>query len=111
MEFVLSEPFAPFINILGLPHTSVIPREAIERLGPDFASTPVGTGAFRFARWDRGREIVLEANERYFRKRPALDRVQFVIFPGNVQGEMLQAFQRGELEESPIPPRTRRRIA
>lgn len=110
VKIVLSEPFAPFINILGLPHTAVIPREEIERLGPGFASTPVGTGAFRFVRWERGREIVLEANERYFRRRPALDRVQFVIFPGNVQDEMLQAFQRGELEESPIPPRSRRQL-
>jgi oligopeptide transport system substrate-binding protein len=104
VKITLSEPFAPFISILGLPHTSVIPREEVERLGADFASAPVGTGAFRFGRWERGREIVLEANERHFRKRPALDRIQFVIFPGNVESEILQAFQRGELEESPIPP-------
>jgi oligopeptide transport system substrate-binding protein len=104
----LSEPFAPFISILGLPHTSVIPREEVERLGTGFASAPVGTGAFRFVRWERGREIILEANERYFRKRPALDRIQFVIFPGNVQGDILQAFQRGELEESPVPPQSQR---
>jgi len=100
----LSEPFAPFISILGLPHTSVIPREEVERLGTGFGSAPVGTGAFRFVRWERGREIILEANERYFRKRPSLDRIQFVIFPGNVQQDMARVFQRGELEETPIPP-------
>jgi peptide/nickel transport system substrate-binding protein/oligopeptide transport system substrate-binding protein len=110
VQFVLSEPFAPFISILGLPHTSVIPREEVERLGAGFASAPVGTGGFRFVRWERGREIVLEANERYFRRRPALDRIQFVIFPGNVQHDMLQAFQRGELEESPIPLQGRREL-
>ena len=110
VQIALSEPFAPFISILGLPHTSVIPREEVERLQAGFASAPVGTGAFRFVRWEQGREIVLEGNERYFRGRPALDRVRFVIFPGNVQNEMLQAFQRGDLEESPIPPRSRRQL-
>jgi oligopeptide transport system substrate-binding protein len=110
VKFVLSEPFAPFISTLGLPHTSVIPREEVERREAEFASAPVGTGAFRFVRWERGREIILEANERYFRRRPGLDRVQFVIFPGNVESDMLQAFQRGELEESPIPPESRREL-
>jgi peptide/nickel transport system substrate-binding protein len=110
VKFILSEPFAPFISILGLPHTSIIPREEVERGQNSFASAPVGTGAFRFVRWEQGREIILEANERYFRRRPALDRVHFVIFPGNVQPEMLQAFQRGELEESPIPPESRQAL-
>ena len=104
VKIVLSEPFAPFISILGLPHTSVIPREEVERLGAGFAAAPVGTGAFRFVRWERGREILLEANEQYYRKRAALDRIQFVIFPGSVQRDMLRAFQRGELEETPVPP-------
>jgi oligopeptide transport system substrate-binding protein len=30
--------------------------------------------------------------------------VRFVIFPGNVVGDMMHAFERGDLEESPIPP-------
>jgi oligopeptide transport system substrate-binding protein len=104
VQITLSEPFAPFISILGLPHLAVVPREEVERSGADFAASPVGTGPFRFVSWTRGHEIVLDANEDYFGGRPSLDRVRFVIFPGNVQTEMLRAFERGELEESPIPP-------
>jgi oligopeptide transport system substrate-binding protein len=103
VQIMLSEPFGPFITILGLPHTSVIPREEVERLGADFATSPVGTGPFRFLRWERGREIVLEVNEHYFRKRPPLDRVRFIIFPGNADREIIQAFEQGELEEAPLP--------
>ena len=83
VQITLSEPFAPFISILGLPHTSIVPREEVERLGADFATAPVGTGPFRFVRWDRGREIVLEANEHYFRGRPALDRIRFRHLSGS----------------------------
>ncbi|MGH8058062.1 MAG: ABC transporter substrate-binding protein, partial [Candidatus Entotheonellia bacterium] len=110
VQITLSEPFAPFITILGLPHMSVIPREEVEQLGADFASAPVGTGPFRFVRWERGREIVLEANRDYFRGRPALDRIRFVIFPGNVVSEMVQAFERGELEETPMSPERREEL-
>jgi oligopeptide transport system substrate-binding protein len=104
VQITLSEPFAPFISMLGLPHLAVVPREEVERPGQDFGVTPVGTGPFRFAQWKRGQEIVLEANEHYFRGRPALDWVRFVIFPGNVLEDMIRAFERGDLEESLIPP-------
>jgi len=110
VQITLSEPFTPFISILGLPHTSVVPKEEVERLGADFTTSPVGTGAFRFVRWERDQEITLEANEHYFLGRPALDRVRFLIFPGNAVGDMIRAFERGELEESPIPPERRQEL-
>jgi peptide/nickel transport system substrate-binding protein/oligopeptide transport system substrate-binding protein len=103
VQMTLSEPYAPFVSLLGLPHLSIIAREEVERLGDDFATAPVGTGPFRMVHWARGSEIVVEANEHYFRGRPALDRIRFVIFPGNVLSDMIQVFERGELEESPIP--------
>ena len=110
VQITLSEPFTPFISILGLPHTSVIPKEEVERLGVDFASSPVGTGPFRFVRWERAEEIILEANDDYFRGRPALDRIRFLIFPGHTVGNMIAAFERGELEQSPLPPERRKEL-
>jgi oligopeptide transport system substrate-binding protein len=104
VEISLSEPFVPFISILGMAHTSIVPQDEVERLGSDFGTAPVGTGPFRFVQWLRGQEILLETNEHYFEGRPALDRVRFVIFPGGTQGVMLKAFEQGELEESPLTP-------
>jgi len=106
VQISLSDPFPPFISSLGMADTSIVPREEVQRRDASFATAPVGTGPFRFVRWERGREIVLEANEHYFRGRPALDRVRFVIFPGmtDAESDMLRAFEQGELEESPITP-------
>jgi len=100
VEVSLSEPFVPFISILGMAHTSIVPRDEVERLGPDFGTAPVGTGPFRLVRWVRGHEILLETNRHYFGGRPALERVRFVIFPGAATSDMLKAFEQGELEES-----------
>jgi oligopeptide transport system substrate-binding protein len=108
VEVSLSEPFVPFISILGMAHTSIVPRDEVERLGSDFGVAPVGTGPFRFVRWVRGQEILLETNKHYFGGQPALDRVRFVIFPGHTQSDMLKAFEQGELEESPLTPDRRK---
>ncbi len=110
VQITLSELFAPFITILGIPHLSIVPREEVERSGPPFAEKPVGTGPFRIVQWDKGREIILEANATYFRGRPALDRVRFVIFPGTAESDMVQAFLQGQLEESPITQEKRKEL-
>lgn len=110
VQIILSEPFAPFTSVLGLPHLGIVPREEIERLGEDFSTAPIGTGPFRLVHWKRGQEIVLKANEHYFRKRPSLDYIRFIIFPGNVVDDMFAALERKELEESPIPASRRKQI-
>ncbi len=42
---------------------------------------PVGTGPFRFQRWEPGVQIVLAANADYFGGRPWLDRITYRIVP------------------------------
>jgi peptide/nickel transport system substrate-binding protein len=46
-----------------------------------FNAHPVGSGPFRFVRWDRGERLVLARNDRYFKGRPKLDRVELTILP------------------------------
>jgi peptide/nickel transport system substrate-binding protein len=46
-----------------------------------FNGAPVGSGPFKFVRWDRGRGIELAAYEGYFRGRPKIDRVIFTVIP------------------------------
>lgn len=46
-----------------------------------FNADPIGTGPFRFARWERGQEIVLDANPQYFRGAPHLAQITLLIVP------------------------------
>jgi oligopeptide transport system substrate-binding protein len=101
LQIVLEEPFAPSLTVLGLANAAVVPREEVERLGDNFARTPVGTGPFKFIRWDPGKEIVLEANQGHYEGRPFLDGIAFKI--GGTFEEAFAQFLAGKLEEAMIP--------
>jgi peptide/nickel transport system substrate-binding protein len=46
-----------------------------------FARNPVGSGQFRFVRWDAGQQVELAAVAEHYRQRPNLDRVIWSIAP------------------------------
>jgi len=48
-----------------------------------FNAAPVGSGPFRFVKWDRSREIVFERNPLYYRGVPKLQRVEFYVIPND----------------------------
>jgi peptide/nickel transport system substrate-binding protein len=53
-----------------------VPKKYIEKVGEDgFKKHPVGLGPYRFVRTVPGVELVLEANEQYWRKRPSIKRI------------------------------------
>lgn len=72
----LAQPYAPF---LVKWMSAVIPAHLLagkHDLNQDpFNAAPVGTGPFRFVRWERGRDIVLDANPDYALGKPGLQHV------------------------------------
>jgi len=103
LQIVLEEPFTPALAVLGLANAAVVPREEVEKPGDRFGRAPIGTGPFKFVRWEPNREIVLEANDHYYEARPFLDAVVFKIFPGAELKERFAEFLKGNLEEAIIP--------
>ena len=103
VRIVLDEAQVPFVSMLAIGHAKIVPRDLVMERGEAFGAAPVGTGPFRFERWDRRKEIVLAANPKYFRGAPRLDRVVYRIFPDEQSGAMFDEFRRGRLEDSPVP--------
>src|SRR5262249_34629493 len=97
LQITLSQPYAPFITLLGMVQAQVVPREAVQRLGATFGRRPVGTGPFRFVNWVAGEDITLEANEAHYEGRPFLDRLHYRIIT-NYQS-ILAEFEKGALED------------
>jgi peptide/nickel transport system substrate-binding protein len=104
VEVALSEALAPFVSVLAVGHAKIVPRDVVEQKGDQaFGMAPVGTGPFRFVKWERGREIRLDANAEYFAGPPRLARLVYRIFPGAPFDTMYEEFQRGHLEDTPPP--------
>ena len=103
LQMVLEEPLASALTILGLAYAAVVPREEVEKPGERFGRAPVGTGPFKFVRWEPNREIVLEAHDQYYEGRPFLDALVFKIVAGGKFEERFAEFLQGNLEETIIP--------
>jgi oligopeptide transport system substrate-binding protein len=103
LQIVLEEPLASFVAALGLPNAAVVPQEEVEKPGERFGRAPVGTGPFKFVRWEPNQEIVLAANDQYYEGRPFLDTIVFKLVVGGQLEERFADFLRGNLEETIIP--------
>lgn len=90
--FHLREPYAPFLSLLALGDTVVVPPEA-----QDLATHPVGTGPFRFESWRPGDRLILERNPDYYLPGvPELERVVFRFIPD--PAAQLLALEAGEVD-------------
>ena len=109
VQVTLDEALAPFVAILAVGHAKIVPRNLVEAQGEAFGGQPVGSGPFKFLRWERGKEIVLSANAEHFEGPPKLAGLVFRIFPGDQRDAMHEEFLKGGLEDTPIPPHADRR--
>ena len=103
IRVMLDEAQVPFVSLLAIGHAKIVPRDVATRAGDAFGSAPVGTGPFRFSRWERGKEIVLTANREYWGGQPRLGRIVYRIFPSEQIAAMYEEFRKGKLEDTPVP--------
>lgn len=104
LEITLDQPYAPFLRVLTQQPASAVPREQIEKGADLFAQKPIGTGPFRFERWESASEIVLAANPDYFDGRPFLDEIRITTMPALNSRDCFQLFREQKLDLSFVPP-------
>ena len=105
VRVTLKEAPASFASFAAVGAAKILPRDLVESQGDAFGQRPVGTGPFKFVSWERGKELVLAANPDYFDGRPKLARIVYRIFPGERFDVANDEFERGALEDAPLPPR------
>jgi peptide/nickel transport system substrate-binding protein/oligopeptide transport system substrate-binding protein len=101
----LSQPDATFLQIVAINFAFAVPREEVEKYGPDFGRNPVGTGAYKMTEWALGQRVVFERNADYFRDdAPHLDKIIFEV--GQDPSVALLRLKRGEIDVlgDGIPP-------
>ncbi|QWK80969.1 ABC transporter substrate-binding protein [Ochrobactrum sp. BTU1] len=84
VRFVLKEPTAPFLGLLGLDFASILSKEYADQLAAsgrlsDLNQKPIGTGPFRFIAYQTDAVIRYEAFSEYWGGRQPLDTLIFAI--------------------------------
>ena len=68
LRIQLKQPYPQLLDSLAQGYSAIVPREAVERYGSEFAIRPVGSGPFRLVSYDTAR-ILMERNPN-FRQEP-----------------------------------------
>src|SRR6058998_2883335 len=100
VRFRFKQPWPDFMTFYGTMATGagwIVPKAYVERVGDDgFKKAPVGAGPYRFVSFAPGVELVLEANEQYWRKTPGVKRLVLKAVPDEVT--RLAMLKRGEID-------------
>jgi peptide/nickel transport system substrate-binding protein len=99
-----SKPWPTFTTIMGFRQASMYPPKAYAGKDSAFISrNPIGTGPYKLVRWSKDEEIVLEANDQYWRGAPRIKTVVFRPIPDDAV--RVAALQNGEIDVAVnIPP-------
>jgi peptide/nickel transport system substrate-binding protein len=98
------KPWPIFVKALAFPQAGMYPPKAYEGKDSAYISkNPIGTGPYKFVRWSKDEEIVLEANTAYWRGEPKIKTVVFRPIPDDAV--RVAALQNGEIDLAVnIPP-------
>ncbi len=88
IKFILSEPYAPFLEMLTF---SIMPKSIWENIGPGAAALtdlnlkPIGSGPYKFKSLVKSksgdlREYHLEVNDDYYGNKPYIKNINFKFF-------------------------------
>src|SRR5215831_3962290 len=99
VRFRLKAPWPDFLTFYtGASGAGwIVPKKYVEKVGDEgFKQAPIGAGPYKFVSFTPGVELVLEANEQYWRKPPSVKRLVFKVIPD--EATRLAALKRGEVD-------------
>ena len=97
-QITLKSPFPAFLGLITMKYCSVVPKEVVEHYGADFRSNPIGTGPYKFKRWEENIKLIFRKNNRYFETNQAGEKLPYleavsITFLADKQSEFLQFIQ------------------
>ncbi|MEM9224487.1 MAG: ABC transporter substrate-binding protein [Pseudomonadota bacterium] len=97
VTITLSESIPSLLGLLVAYHGgNIVCKDAVEALGEEFKTAPVGTGPFMFEEYQPQQYVKLVANPEYFRGEPKIKEVFYRYIPSDASRDL--AFQSGEID-------------
>ena len=72
--FKLTKPTSTFLNTIAT--VGIVPEHAYSE---NYGIEPIGSGPFKFVQWNKQEQLILAANEDYYREVPAMKKVIIVF--------------------------------
>ncbi|MGM7719779.1 ABC transporter substrate-binding protein [Metabacillus sp. Hm71] len=94
VKFTLKEAQSTFINSLVV--TGIVPKHAY---GKDYAEKPIGSGPYQLVQWDKGQQLIVKANPKYYDKKPYFQKITFLFLS---EDATFAAAQAGEVDVAAI---------
>ena len=69
--FHMTRPFSIWPYTMAI--VGIVPEHAYD--AATYGSNPIGSGRYTLVQWDRGQQVILEANPNYYGEAPAMERV------------------------------------
>ena len=74
VEFQMEKPYSIWPYTMAI--VGIVPEHAY---GPDYGEHPVGSGRYIMKQWDKGQQIIFEANPDYYGEAPKMKQVTVVF--------------------------------
>ena len=103
VEFKLERPMSTFVEKLGV--CGIVPEHAYD---DNFKDNPIGSGPYKFVQWDKGQQVIAEANEDYYGDKPSIEKLTMVFMDTDAayaavkSGDVDMASINGELAKEKV---------
>lgn len=74
VEFYMEKPYSIWPYTMAI--VGIVPEHAY---GPDYGSNPIGSGRYIMKQWDKGQQVILEANPDYYGEAPKMKKVTILF--------------------------------
>ena len=87
--FHMTRPFSIWPYTMAI--VGIVPEHAYD--AATYGSNPIGSGRYTLVQWDRGQQVILEANPNYYGDAPAMERVVILFMEEDASFLAAQAGQ------------------
>ncbi len=74
IEFKLTRPYSPFLEKLA--YLGIVPKHGHNE---DFKDNPIGSGPYKFVQWNKGQQVIVERNDKYYGDIPKIRKITMVF--------------------------------
>ena len=102
--FHMNRPYSAFAYIAAV--VGIVPEHAYDPA--TYGQNPIGSGRYVLKQWDKGEQIIIEANEDYYGEKPEISRITIAImdeaasYAAAKSGQVDFAYTEPEYTQTPI---------